>query len=135
MAEIPLQMRGVIIACSVLYNATWTEIEKMTGIKADTARHLINTLEERAGTCDLNELLAVAVPLPHTGCTVKVVDGTQESRALQQLVHDNPKRKFDELGIPLARSTIEYIMYIYNEIPISYKVEQFKPILDADNIE
>jgi hypothetical protein len=36
-------------------------------VKADTARHLTNTLIERAGARDLNEVLTVAAPLPHTG--------------------------------------------------------------------
>jgi hypothetical protein len=101
MADIPLQMRGVIIACCILYNATWPEIESMTGVKEDTARKLMTTLIERAGNRDLNDLLEVAAPLPRPGRPPKVVDGTQESRALQQLAYDNPKLRFDELGKPL----------------------------------
>ena len=98
MADIPLQMRGVIIAYCILYNATWPEIESMTGVKEDTAWKLKTTLIERAGNRDLNDLLEVAAPLPCPGRPPKVVDGTQESRALQQLAHDNPKLQFDELG-------------------------------------
>ena len=37
MAEITLQMRGALIACRVLYNTAWSDIEKMTGVKADTS--------------------------------------------------------------------------------------------------
>jgi hypothetical protein len=98
MADIPLQMRGVIIACCILYNESWVDIERMTGINQDVARQLMNTLIDRAGNRDLNEVLAVAAPLPRPGRPPKVVGGTKESRALQQLAHDNPKCKFEELG-------------------------------------
>jgi hypothetical protein len=108
------------------------------------------TLIERAGNHDLNDLLEIAAPLPRPGRPPAVVDGTQESRALQQLAHDNPKLRFNELGkslpsliyitnliigIPLARSTIERIMYTHNDPPISRKVEQYKPVLDANVME
>jgi hypothetical protein len=98
MADITLQMRGVIIACCILYNARWVEIERMTGVNQDVARQLMGTLIERAGNRDLNDLLEIATPLPCPGRPPKVVEGTQESRALQQLAHDNPKLQFDELG-------------------------------------
>jgi hypothetical protein len=39
-------MQGVIIAYFILYNEPWPEIEKMTRVKADEARHLMNTLAE-----------------------------------------------------------------------------------------
>jgi hypothetical protein len=51
----------------------------------------MNTLIERAGNCDLNDLLEVAAPLLRPRRLPKVVEGTLESRALQQLAHDNPK--------------------------------------------
>ena len=123
---------------------------EMTGVNQDVARQLITTLIERAGNRDLNDILEVVAPLPSPGCPLKVVEGTQESRALQQLAHDNPKLKFNELGksipsqmyktnlyigIPLARSTIERIMLTHNDPPISRKVEQYKPVLDADLTE
>ena len=98
MADIPLQMRGVIITCCILYNASWTEIESMTRINQDTARKLMETLIERAGNRDLNDLLEIAAPLPRPRRPPKVLDGTSESRALQQLAHDNPKLQFNELG-------------------------------------
>jgi hypothetical protein len=44
MADITLQIRRVIIVCCILYNATWPEIESMTGVKQDKARHLIAKL-------------------------------------------------------------------------------------------
>jgi hypothetical protein len=40
-----------------------------------------------------------------------------------------------DIDIPLARSTIENIMYTHNETPISQKVEQYKPVLDTDTME
>jgi hypothetical protein len=70
----------------------------MTSVKEDTAQHLIATLIERAGNRDLNDLLEVASLMPRSGRPPKVVDGTQESRALQQLAYDNPKLWFNELG-------------------------------------
>jgi hypothetical protein len=92
MAEISLQMRGVIIALTLFNNDSFLEIEKKTGVKENTAWKIWNTLLERAGgSRDLHELLTVAALLPHPGRPPKVVDGTQESRALQQLAHDNPK--------------------------------------------
>jgi hypothetical protein len=71
----------------------------MTGVNQDVARQLMNTLIERAGNRDLNDLLEVAAPLPRPGRPPKVVEGTAESRALQQLAHDNPKLQFDKLGM------------------------------------
>lgn len=97
MADIPLPMRGVIIACCILYNTSWTEIESMTGVNQDTARKLMETLIERAGNWDLNDLLEIAALLPRPG-RPKVLDRTFESRALQQLAYDNPKLQFNELG-------------------------------------
>lgn len=107
----------------------------MTGVKADAAQHLFNTLVEHAGTCDLIEHLTVAALLSHPGRTPKVVNCTQESRALQQLAHANPKHKFDNLGIPLVRSTIDCVMFTHNKIPISQKVKQYKPTLNVHLIE
>jgi hypothetical protein len=40
-----------------------------------------------------------------------------------------------DIDIPFAQSTIKNIMYTYNKTPISRKVEQYKPILDADTME
>jgi hypothetical protein len=88
----------------------------MTEVKADEARHLMNTLAEWAGNRDLIDALTVAAPLPRTGHPPKAVDGTQESRALQELAHANPKHRLNELGIPLARSTIERIVYMHNNV-------------------
>lgn len=104
MADIPLQMRGVIITCCILYNASQTEIESMTGVSQDTTRKLMETLIERAGNRDLNNLLEIAAPLPRPGRPPKVLDRTFESRALQQLAHDNPKLQFNKLGklIPIV---------------------------------
>jgi len=62
-ADIPVQMQGVIIASCILYNATWPEIESVTSVKQNTARHLITTLVERAGNWDLNDLFEQAAPL------------------------------------------------------------------------
>jgi hypothetical protein len=40
-----------------------------------------------------------------------------------------------DIDIPFAQSTIENIMYTYNKTPISQKVKQYKPILDANTIK
>lgn len=72
-------MRDAFIAWCILYNESWDKIEKMTGVKADTARHLMDTFVKRADTRDLNEILTIAAPLPHTGRPPKVVSGTYES--------------------------------------------------------
>jgi hypothetical protein len=82
MADIPLQMQGVIIACCILYNASWTEIKSMTRVNQDTARKLMETLIERAGNRDLNDLLEIAALLPCPRRSPKVLDRTSESRAL-----------------------------------------------------
>jgi hypothetical protein len=58
----------------------------------------MSTLTKRAGNRDLNDILEVAAPLPHSGRPPKVVNRTNESRALQQLAHDNPRLWFDELS-------------------------------------
>jgi hypothetical protein len=51
----------------------------------------MSTLIERAGNQDLNDILEVAAPLPRSGRPPKIVDKTNESRALQQLAYDNPR--------------------------------------------
>jgi hypothetical protein len=114
MAHLTLQIRGVIIACCILYNNSWSEIEQKTGVKADTVQHLMNILVEHAGNRDLNDILVVAALLPRSRHPSTVVDGTEESRALQELAYANPKFKLNELGISLVRSTIERIMYPHN---------------------
>ena len=91
--DIPVQMRGVIIACRILYKERWTDIEKKTGINANTARKLFETLVERAGNEDFNDLLEVAAPLPRTSRNPKIVDGTHESRALQEILVNNPHKR------------------------------------------
>jgi hypothetical protein len=54
----------------------------MTRVKADEARHLMNTLAEWARNRDLSDVLTIATPLPQTRHPPKAIDGIQESRAL-----------------------------------------------------
>jgi hypothetical protein len=70
----------------------------MTGVNQDVAQQLMAALIERAGNRDLNNILEVAAPLPRPERPLKAVEGTQESRALQQLAHNNLKPKFNELS-------------------------------------
>jgi hypothetical protein len=133
--DIPVQMRSVIIACRVLYKERWIDIEKKTGINANTACKLFETLVEQAGNEDFNNLLEVAALLPRTGRNPKIVDGTHESRALQEILINNPYKYWNEYSIKLVRSTIENIAKSYNNKQLSRKVEQHKPELSADNVE
>ena len=91
--DILVLMHGAIIACRVLYKERWTNIEKQTSVNANIAYKLFETLVEQAGNKDFNNLLEVATPLPRTSRNPKIVDSIQGSRALQEILINNPCKR------------------------------------------
>ena len=56
--QIPIELRCVIIACRLLYNSPYNEIERKIGVNANAARNIVNRALERAGNNDLHDVLA-----------------------------------------------------------------------------
>lgn len=53
--EVAYELRCAVVTCRILFQCTFEEIEKKTGVKKDTTRKF--TIE-RAGCEDFNEILA-----------------------------------------------------------------------------
>lgn len=57
-AEIALPLRHAVVTCRILFQCTFDKIEGKTGVKANTARKMMQRAIERAGCEDFNEVLA-----------------------------------------------------------------------------
>ncbi|KAL8960021.1 MAG: hypothetical protein Q9183_005536, partial [Haloplaca sp. 2 TL-2023] len=56
--QIPIELRYVIIACRLIYDSPYNEIEQKIGVKANAARNIVNRALEKAGSHDLHNVLA-----------------------------------------------------------------------------
>ena len=137
-------LRCAVITIMVLYpKTTWEEVEKKTGVKAESARTLWRRTKARSQeSMELYTMLEHCQPLNRAGRTPNIKQGSKESVEIRHALVSNPYLTFTEVGElygwNLARSVLENIAY--NHVcwryprPIVRKIQQNKCYLDGINM-
>ena len=90
-SEIALPLRHMVATCRILFGCTFNEIERKTGIKANSAGKLIKRAIERARCDDFHEMLAYMSTIDRPGQPTRVINGTELSGNIHKamLVHND----------------------------------------------
>jgi hypothetical protein len=124
--EIPLELRIAIVVMRVFYNETFDEIERKTGIKANTASVIFTRSKARAQS---KEIAACVQDLDRPGRPPRVEDGDFLSKFVSALIASPTYQNFDAAQIATLTNTLLHLTnYESNErhsqIPITSKIVQ-----------
>lgn len=89
--EIALPLRHAIATCRILFGCTSEQIERKTGVKADSLAKLLRRAIECVGCDDFYEVLACIGNIDRSGRSTCVVDGMELSAKIRiaMLVHND----------------------------------------------
>lgn len=88
-AEIALPLRHAVVTCRILFQCTFDEIERKTGVKANTARKMMQRAIARADCEDFHEVLACVGDADRPGRDTRVIDGTELSAKIRKAMLDH----------------------------------------------
>ena len=120
--QVPLQLRCAIVTCRLLFDCTFEEIERKTGVQTDTAAKIMRRAIFRAGNEDFQDVLACVGDANRHGAPPRVSEGSQMSADVRNamLKHNTEKpvdavekeNLFTKVGQKRpARSTLERIQH------------------------
>ena len=126
-SETSYELRCAVITCRVLYESSFAEIERKTGVAQRTAEKLYQRAKFRAGCEDFNELLACVGDVERSGRPRRVPEGSKLSKDCREamLKHSNLKpytAVMDQENIEIpgqkrpSRSLLERVQYEHEHL-------------------
>ena len=120
--EISYALRCAVITCRSLYNSTFIDIERKTGVKERTAANIYKKAVTDAGNEDFNDLLNHCTDKPREGRPTRIPNGSAKSAEIREamLKHSNLQpytAVFDQENIEVpgqkrpSRSLIERVQH------------------------
>ena len=90
-SEIALSLHHAVATCRILFGCTFDEIERKTGVKANSAVKLMKRAIKRAGCNDFYGVLACITTINRPRQPTRVVDGLELSKNIRKamLVHND----------------------------------------------
>ena len=121
--DIPLQLKGAVIAMRLFFRLEYQEIEAKTGVGLFTIHQIYHKAMEDAGNEDFYDMLYSLSDQKPRGRHSKVENRSQFSNQIQQDILKWGEYKMEEAtapalvnaGISLAKSTIEKIAHEYQD--------------------
>ena len=96
--QVPLQLRCAIVTCRLLFDCTFEEIERKTGVQTDTAAKIMRRAIFCAGNEDFQDVLTCVGDANWHGAPPRVSEGSQMSADVQNaMLKHNTKKPVDAI--------------------------------------